>query len=101
VLAYELLTGASPFQAVSTDQALAPHLLCCISLFGNLCPLMTHVLCSPYVQPTPAETLARIRSAPIHIPDHLSPGARDFVARALTRDPAARPTMQVRPLGIP
>ncbi|KAL6752712.1 kinase-like domain-containing protein [Haematococcus lacustris] len=59
VLAYELLTGETPFQAM-----------------------------------TPLETLARIQTAEVRFPAHLSEGAIDFISKALTRDPAARPSMQ-------
>ncbi len=41
------------------------------------------------------ETLAAIRSAELQLPAHLPPGAKDFISRALTRDPTERPTMQV------
>ncbi|KAJ9516181.1 hypothetical protein QJQ45_024610, partial [Haematococcus lacustris] len=124
VLAYELLTGETPFQAVSThtrpsdlkDQvpvrfrmhAAVPCAICwtsdpsCRSSRNVECAAVTglvhgisRLLALANKQMTPLETLARIQTAEVRFPAHLSEGAIDFISKALTRDPAARPSMQV------
>jgi serine/threonine protein kinase len=38
-------------------------------------------------------TLQNIKTKAVHYPSHLSPGAKDFIATALNRDPSRRPTI--------
>jgi uncharacterized membrane protein YgcG len=125
VLAYELLAGHTPFEAVSrwrahhrrapgyhaADRAAAPisrepmgrsqpfaaakadpvalkapHP---VAFWPHLpLPLALHP------QRTPQETLYKIRTQEVAYPHNLSPGAADFIKRALVRAPEARTSME-------
>jgi hypothetical protein len=112
VLAYELLTGRTPFEAVRRPGRAAASTCCCWRTTGHRClralpPALLRRAASwpscpapltprrapPAAQKTPPETLLKIKTQEVAYPPGLSPGARDFMARALVRDPARRATM--------
>ncbi|KAF6262630.1 kinase-like domain-containing protein [Scenedesmus sp. NREL 46B-D3] len=84
VLAYELLVGRTPFEAVGGPTPVA-------AAAAAATPAVDVALAQDR---TPQETLYKIKTQEVAYPAELSEGAADFIRSALVRDPEQRASLQ-------